>query len=110
MNYYYFCKSNIRVTDLIVGSRNMIDVFTKYRQFLNIFYCFRWTSFFESAMDKYEVIFNAKLRPNFFSVNVTLLAVVFGRQISKKRLFYMKFCAHSKTIKDAKKCLVFGKN
>ena len=110
MNYYYFCKSNIRVTDLIVGYNNMIKVFTKYPQFLSIFYCFRWTSLFESAMDKYEVKFNAKLRPNFFSVNVTLLAVVFGRQISQNRLFYMKFCPHSKTIKDAKKLSVFGKN
>ena len=25
-NYYYFCKSNIHVIDLISGSRNMIKV------------------------------------------------------------------------------------
>ena len=25
-NYYYFCKSNIRIINLIVGSRNMIEV------------------------------------------------------------------------------------
>ena len=25
-NYYYFCKSNIPVTNLIVGSRNMIKL------------------------------------------------------------------------------------
>ena len=55
-NYYYFWKSNIRVINLIAGSRNMIEVsknmsfqkisstmrvvFTKYRQFLSVFYCF----------------------------------------------------------------------
>ena len=55
-NCYYFCKSNIPVINLIAGSRNMIKVsknmsfekissttrvvFTKYRQFLSVFYCF----------------------------------------------------------------------
>ena len=55
-NYYCFWKSNIRVINLIVDSRNMIKVlknmsfekirstgkvvFTKYRQFLSVFYCF----------------------------------------------------------------------
>ena len=29
-NYYYFCKSNIPVINLIVGSRNMIKVSKKY--------------------------------------------------------------------------------
>ena len=55
-NYYYFCKSDIPVINLIVGSRNMIKlsknislkknrqiarvVFTKYQQFFSVFHCF----------------------------------------------------------------------
>ena len=49
-SYCYFWKSNIPVIHLIVGSRNMIKlsknmstarvVFTKYRQYLSVFYCF----------------------------------------------------------------------
>ena len=46
-NYYYFCKSNIRIINLIVGSRNMIEVSKnmslrkiRYRQFLSAFCCF----------------------------------------------------------------------
>ena len=35
----------------------------------------------ESAMDKLEVKCNAKLRSNHFSVNVSVLAVVFCQQI-----------------------------
>ena len=35
-------------------------------------------------MDKHEVNCNAKLRHNCFSVNVSVLAVVFRRQIKKK--------------------------
>ena len=31
----------------------------------------------ENAMDKWEVKWNLKLRPNYFSVNVFVLAVVF---------------------------------
>ena len=35
----------------------------------------------ERAMDKQELKCNAKLRPNDFSVNVSVLAVAFRRQI-----------------------------
>ena len=35
-------------------------------------------------MDKQEVKWNAKLCPDYFSVNVSVLAVVFRRRISKK--------------------------
>ena len=34
---------------------------------------------------------NAKLSPNYFSVNFSVLAVVFHRQISKNRQFSLKF-------------------
>ena len=84
---------------------------------------------------------NVKLCPNYFSVNVSVLAVVLPRQFLKKRQFrqnttastkrftekqlghnfafhftsYLsislsKILPHSKTIKNAKKFLVFGKN
>ena len=33
---------------------------------------------------------NAKIYPNYFSVNVSVLAIVFGRQISKNRQFQGK--------------------
>ena len=36
-------------------------------------------------MDKKEVKCNAKLRPNYFSVNVSVLAVVFHGEFSKNQ-------------------------
>ena len=39
-------------------------------------------------MDKQQVICNAELCLNYFSVNVSVLAVVFCRQISKNQQFY----------------------
>ena len=44
---------------------------------------FEWGRILESAMDKQEVIYNAVLCPNFFSVNVSVLALAFRRQIFK---------------------------
>ena len=46
-------------------------------------------------MDKNEVKRNVKLRSNYFSVKVSILATVFRRQISKSQQFQAKlseFC------------------
>ena len=43
-----------------------------------------------TVMDKNEVKCKAKLRFNYFSVNVSLLAIVFHRQISKNKQFHAK--------------------
>ena len=80
-------------------------------------------------MDYYEVKCNAKLCPNYFSVNVSVLAVVFCQQITKPTILtetvgFLKFVGeieqlvrkrskilpHSKTIRNAKKLSVFGEN
>ena len=50
---------------------------------------------------------HVKLSPNYFSVNVSVLAVLFRRKISGKLKNNEK---HLKTIKNAKKLSVFGKN
>ena len=44
-------------------------------------------------MNKSEVKRNVKLHPNYFSVNVSVLAVVFHRQILKHREFQAKLLA-----------------
>ena len=36
---------------------------------------------------------NAKLRPDYFSVNVYVLAIAFRRQISKNKQFFLKLSA-----------------
>ena len=41
------------------------------------FIVFEWGRILGSAMAKYEVKYNAKLHPNYFSTNVFILAVVF---------------------------------
>ena len=61
----------------------MIKVF-RFLLFLN------GVEFLESAMNKWEMKSNAKLRSNNFSVKVSVLAVVFRRQISKNRQFWLK--------------------
>ena len=66
-NYYYFCKSNIPVINLIASFRIL-----------------------ESAMDKQEVKCDAKLSPVCFSVTVSKVAVVFCQQILKNRQFCLK--------------------
>ena len=43
---------------------------------------------------------NAKLRPNYFYVNVSVLAVAFCRQISKTRQFYLKLYLICKSNND----------
>ena len=45
----------------------------------------------KSAMDKDEVKWNAKLRSDYFSVNVSLLAILFCREISGKIVGFLKF-------------------
>ena len=58
-NYYYFCKSNIPVINLIVGSRNMICKKLDKRQgrfyqipTISLFLVFEKGRIFESAVDK----------------------------------------------------------
>ena len=79
-NYCYFCKSNIPVNNLIVGSRNMIRLskiwvckkLNKRRQSippntsnsLAFFIVFESDRILESLMDIWEVKYNAKLRCN----------------------------------------------
>ena len=109
-NNHFFCKSNIPVINLIVDSRNMIKSFKKIwvcknldkqqelflpntNNFLAFFIVFEWDRIFESAMGKWEVKCNVKLRPNYFSVNVSVLAVVFRPQISKDWQFCLKLLA-----------------
>ena len=58
--------------------------------FLAFFIVFEWGSILEIAMDKLEVICNAELCPNYFSVNVSVVAVVFHQQFSKNRQFCLK--------------------
>ena len=45
--------------------------------FLAVVTVFNWGRIFENAIGKWEVKCNVKLRPNYFSVNVSVLAVVF---------------------------------
>ena len=45
----------------------------------------------ESAMDEYEVKCKTELRSDYSSVNSSVLAVVFRRQILKNRKFFLKF-------------------
>ena len=49
--------------------------------FLAFCVVFEWCRIFESAMDKKKMKFYAKLCLNYFSVNVSVLAIVFHRQI-----------------------------
>ena len=64
--------------------------------FLAFFIVFEWGSILEIAMDKLEVICNAELCPNYFSVNVFVLAVVFRRQFLKNRQIWLKLSAFQK--------------
>ena len=58
--------------------------------FLAFCIVFEWCRIFESAMDKKKVKFYAKLCLNYFSVNVSVLAIVSHRQILKNRQFQAK--------------------
>ena len=53
--------------------------------FLAFFIVFEWGRILESAMYKKEVICNAEFCPNFISVNVSVLVVVFRQKTTKKR-------------------------
>ena len=55
--------------------------------FLAFFIVFEWGRIFEYTTKKREVKYNAKLRPNYISVHVSVLAVVFRQPISKKPTF-----------------------
>ena len=52
--------------------------------FLAFFIVFEWGRILKSEMEKNEVKCNTKLRSNYFSVNVSVLAIAFRQQISKK--------------------------
>ena len=54
--------------------------------FLAFFIVFEWGRILESATDKQRVKRIEQLRSNYFSVNVSVLAVVFRRQINKKTI------------------------
>ena len=48
---------------------------------LAVFVVSKWDRIFESTVCKWEVKCNVKLRPNYFSVYFSVLAVAFCRQI-----------------------------
>ena len=52
-------------------------VSTKYWQHFGVAYCSSMRRIFESAVDKKEVNFIAKLHSGYFSVNVNVLDVIF---------------------------------
>ena len=94
-NCCYFFKSNIPVINLILGSRFQDLVRFRFQvpntdNFLAFFIVFEWSRISESEMDKQEVICNAELRHNYFSVNVSILAVVFCQKIKKNQQFCLK--------------------
>ena len=75
-------------TNMIKVSKNMIcKKLDKQREsfspntdnFLAFFIGFEWGRILKSAMDKQELKCNPKLPLNYFSVNVSVLAVVFRR-------------------------------
>ena len=58
--------------------------------FSAFFIVFEWGKILESVMDKLEVKYNVKLCPNYFPVNISVLAVVFRRQFLKNQQFQAK--------------------
>ena len=48
-----------------------------------------------ASLEEQEVKCNAQLCPNYFSVNVSVLAVVFHRQLSRNRQFQAKLLGFS---------------
>ena len=109
---YYFCKPNIPVINLILGSRNMFKalkimslqklrlmarvVFTKYRQFLSVFNVFEWGRILKGAMDIQEEKYNAKLCSNYFSVTSSYQLLYFADKFQKTTVWpeivgFMKF-------------------
>ena len=64
--------------------------------FLAFFVVFERGRILESAIDKWEVKCNAKLCPNYFSVNVSILDTAFHREIKKNRQFRLKLSIFQK--------------
>ena len=89
-NYYYFCKSEIPVINLIAQVLEYDQSFKKLNKqrepfspntdnCLAFFIAFEWGRILKSVMDKKEVKCNAKLRSNCFCVKIFVLAIVFRR-------------------------------
>ena len=77
-------------------------IITFANNFLAFFIVFEWGRSFENAIDTQEVKCNAKLRPNYFSVKVSVLAVSFHRKISSTNNFrkncpFFKICRQNTT-------------
>ena len=77
-------------------------IITFANNFLAFFIVFEWGRSFENAIDTQEVKCNAKLRPNYFSVKVSVLAVAFHQKISstnnfRKKCRFFKICRQNTT-------------
>ena len=83
--------NHVSVINLIVCSSYMIKLSKNMglknldKRFLAFFIVFEWGRILESAMYKKEVICNAEFCPNYISVNVSVLVVVFRQKTTKKR-------------------------
>ena len=55
-----------------------------------VFISFEWGGAADKKNHTYELIYRVQLNPNYFSVNVNVLIVVFARQFSKNRQFLLK--------------------
>ena len=73
--------------------------------FLAFFIVFERGRIFEYTTKKREVKYNAKLRPNYFSVHVSVLAVVFRQPISKNRHFCLKMSVFSNLLAKYKQLI-----
>ena len=62
---------------------------------MSFYNVFEWDRILESEMIKWEVKYNAISHRNYFSVNVSLLAVVFRQQISKNQQLQAKMSVFS---------------
>ena len=74
-------------------------------KFLAFFIVFEWVRIFEYTTKKREVKYNAKLRPNYFSVHVSVLTVVFRQPISKNRHFCLKMSVFSNLLAKYKQLI-----
>ena len=113
-DYCYSCKSYISVINLILCSSYMIKLsknmsFKKLDKrcelfspttdnFLAFFIVFEWARILESAMHKKQVICNAEFCPNYFSVNVSVLVVVFHKKITQKTIILPKIFGFLKIV------------
>ena len=53
-NYYYFCKSNISLINLIVGSKNYDQSFKKYEFYTDNFFCVFYCFWIGQSFQKYN--------------------------------------------------------